>query len=37
MQVLAKLARKIMDEDFRAEIENETDSGRLCALLPKIF
>ncbi len=37
MRVFAKLARKIMDEDFRAEIENETNSERLCAILQKIF
>ena len=37
MQVLAKLARKIMDEDFRAELERENDPARLCAVLEKIF
>ena len=37
MQVLAKLARKIMDDDFRAELEQETDPARLCAILQKIF
>jgi PTS system fructose-specific IIA component len=37
MQVLAKLARKIMDEDFRAQIEFENDPARLCALLQKVF
>jgi fructose-specific PTS system IIA-like component len=37
MQVLAKLARKIMDEDFRAELEQENDPIRLCAVMEKIF
>ncbi len=37
MQVLAKLARKIMDEDFRAELEQEKDAARLGAILQKIF
>ena len=37
MQVLAKLARKIMDDDFRTELEQETDPARLCAVLQKIF
>ncbi len=37
MQVLAKLARKIMDDDFRAELEAETEPDRLCAVLQKIF
>ena len=37
MQVLAKLARKIMDDDFRAELEQETEPARLCAVLQKIF
>jgi fructose-specific PTS system IIA-like component len=37
MQVLAKLARKIMDDDFRAELEQEKDPARLCAVLEKIF
>ncbi|HEV2695218.1 MAG TPA: phosphoenolpyruvate--protein phosphotransferase [Verrucomicrobiae bacterium] len=37
MQVLARLARKIMDEEFRAELERETDPARLCAVLQKIF
>jgi fructose-specific PTS system IIA-like component len=37
MQVLAKLARKIMDEDFRAELETETEPDRLCAVLQKTF
>ena len=37
MQVLAKLARKIMDEDFRAELEKENDPARLCAVIGKIF
>ncbi len=37
MQVLAKLARKIMDEDFRAELEKENDPSRLCAVMEKIF
>ena len=37
MQVLAKLARQIMDDDFRAELERETDPDRLCAVVQKIF
>jgi mannitol/fructose-specific phosphotransferase system IIA component (Ntr-type) len=37
MQVLAKLARKIMDDDFRAELEQENDPVRLCAVLQKAF
>jgi mannitol/fructose-specific phosphotransferase system IIA component (Ntr-type) len=37
MQVLAKLARKIMDEDFRAEIEQESDPARVRAVLQRIF
>ena len=37
MQVLAKLARKIMDEDFRAELELETEPARLCEVVQKIF
>jgi fructose-specific phosphotransferase system IIA component len=37
MQVFAKLARKIMDEDFRAELEKENEPDRLCATLQKIF
>jgi multiphosphoryl transfer protein len=37
MQVLAKLARKIMDEDFRAELELENDPAQLYAIMEKIF
>jgi fructose-specific PTS system IIA-like component len=37
MQAFAKLARKIMDDDFRAELERENDCARLCAVLQKIF
>ena len=37
MQVLAKLARKIMDEDFRTQIENENDPARLCAIFQQVF
>ena len=37
LQVLAKLARKIMDEDFRAQIETENDPAQLCAILQKVF
>ncbi|MGA2245031.1 MAG: phosphoenolpyruvate--protein phosphotransferase [Verrucomicrobiota bacterium] len=37
MQVLARLARKIMDDDFRAELEQENDPARLGAILQKIF
>lgn len=37
MQVLAKLARKIMDEDFRAELEQENEPASLCGALQKIF
>ncbi len=37
MQVLAKLARKIMDDEFRAELEQENDATRLCAILKKIL
>ena len=37
MQVLAKLARKIMDEDFRAQITTETDPAPLRALLQNVF
>lgn len=37
MQVLAKLARRIMDEDFRAELEHESDPARLAAILQKVF
>jgi fructose-specific PTS system IIA-like component len=36
MQVLSHLARKIMDEDFRAELECENEPARLCAILNKI-
>jgi fructose-specific PTS system IIA-like component len=37
MQVLAKLARKIMDDDFRAELERENEPARLGAIFQKIF
>jgi len=37
MHVLAKLARKIMDEDFRAQIETKNDPAQLCAILQKVF
>jgi fructose-specific PTS system IIA-like component len=37
LQVLAKLARKIMDDDFRAALEQENNAGRLCAILQAIF
>jgi fructose-specific PTS system IIA-like component len=37
MQVLAKLARKIMDADFRAELEQENNPERLGSILKSIF
>jgi fructose-specific PTS system IIA-like component len=37
MQVLAKLARQIMDDDFRAALERENKPARLCAVLQNIF
>jgi mannitol/fructose-specific phosphotransferase system IIA component (Ntr-type) len=37
LQVLAKLARKIMDDDFRAELEGENEPARVCAILRSIF
>lgn len=37
MKVLAKLARQIMDDDFRKELERETEPDKLCAILEKIF
>ena len=37
MQVLAKLARKIIDDDFRAELERENEPARLGAILQNIF
>ncbi|MGH7950366.1 MAG: phosphoenolpyruvate--protein phosphotransferase [Limisphaerales bacterium] len=37
MKVLAKLARQIMDENFRAELEQENDPAKLCAILQKSF
>ena len=36
MKVLAKLARKIMDAEFRAELEQEKEPAKLCAILQKI-
>ena len=35
MKVLARLARRIMDPNFRAELENTADPATLCALLLK--
>jgi fructose-specific phosphotransferase system IIA component len=37
MQVLAKLARKIMDDDFRAELERENVPALLNAILQQVF
>ena len=37
MQVLAKLARKIMDDDFRAELERENVPVQLNAILQQVF
>jgi fructose-specific PTS system IIA-like component len=33
MKVFAKLARQVMNENFRARLENESDAGALCAVL----
>ena len=33
MKVFAKLARQVMHEEFRAELENGKDSAALCAFL----
>jgi mannitol/fructose-specific phosphotransferase system IIA component (Ntr-type) len=33
LKTLANLSRKLMDEDFRARLEKETDPKALCALL----
>jgi mannitol/fructose-specific phosphotransferase system IIA component (Ntr-type) len=37
MKVLANLARLVMDEDFRADLEQENEPAKLCAILQKIF
>ncbi len=37
MKVLAKLARQIMDDGFREELERENKPARLCSLLQKIL
>ena len=33
MRVLASLARRLMHEEFRTELEREQDPEKLCALL----
>ena len=33
MRVLASLARRLMHEEFRAEVEREQDPAALCGLL----
>jgi fructose-specific PTS system IIA-like component len=37
MRVLASLARRLMHEDFRADLEREQDPAALCALLKQEF
>lgn len=37
MQVLAKLARQVMNDDFRAELERENDPTKLCAIIKKVL
>ncbi len=37
MKVLARLARRVMDENFRAELEQEIDPAKLCAILRQVF
>jgi fructose-specific phosphotransferase system IIA component len=33
MKIFATLARKMMDEDFRSQVERETDAAKLCKVL----
>lgn len=37
MQVLAKLARQIMNEAFRAELERENEPDKLCGILKRVL
>jgi len=37
MKVFARLARKLMHEDFRALLENEKDPAALCAALQAVL
>jgi mannitol/fructose-specific phosphotransferase system IIA component (Ntr-type) len=37
MKVLARLARRVMDEGFRAQLEQETDPAKLCGILQQCF
>ena len=37
MKVLAKLARKIVDDSFRSRIESENNADKLCAILQQSF
>jgi multiphosphoryl transfer protein len=37
MKVLARLARRVMDQQFRAQLEEEPDPVRLCNLLQQSF
>ena len=37
MKVLARLARRVMDPEFRSQLERETDPVRLCAILQQLF
>jgi mannitol/fructose-specific phosphotransferase system IIA component (Ntr-type) len=37
MKVLARLARKVMNEEFRARLAAENDPVELCATLQRLF
>jgi fructose-specific PTS system IIA-like component len=37
MKVLARLARRVMDAEFRTQLERETDSAKLCEILQQSF